>query len=71
MTILHPVQWQLSDMKQVFRIIFFFFLVEMPNPFPNLTFGDCCKAATNLLFLLILILLFEVVRGSQRSAKHQ
>lgn len=48
---------------------FFFFLVEMPDPFPNVTFGNCCKAATNLLFSLVLILVFKVVHGSLRSAK--
>lgn len=49
----------------------FFFLVEMPDPFTNVTFGDCNEAATSLLYLLALVLLLKVVRGSQRSAKHQ
>lgn len=46
-------------------------MVEMPDPFTNVTFGDYNEAATSLLYLLALVLLLKVVRGSQRSAKHQ
>lgn len=56
------------DKNQVFQD---YFLVEMTDLFPNVTFGDCCRGATSMLSLLVLVLLFKVFHGSQRSAEYQ